>query len=159
MNLSAYCQSSSGNEVGVIVCMLWLMILNPSTLVSDQDRISPYNIKQTSDENKEKYQLEVISWFNTKFFKLTSQELYGRQQGELTMRSWELKGLQMLLVYFVCYKDDICKSYLLPVMKSLRLWTKRFNSLTPMSDQYRISPNNTNTMPSRQVMRMKKNIS
>ena len=25
--------------------------------MSDPDRISPYNIKQTSDENKEKYQL------------------------------------------------------------------------------------------------------
>ena len=25
--------------------------------MSDQERISPYNIKQTSDENKEKYQL------------------------------------------------------------------------------------------------------
>ena len=25
--------------------------------MSDQDRISPYNIKQTSDENKDKYQL------------------------------------------------------------------------------------------------------
>ena len=25
--------------------------------MSDQDRISPYNIKQTSDENEEKYQL------------------------------------------------------------------------------------------------------
>ena len=25
--------------------------------MSDQDRISSYNIKQTSDENKEKYQL------------------------------------------------------------------------------------------------------
>ena len=68
------------------------MILNPSTPVSDQDRISRYNIKQTSDENKEKYQLGVISLFNTKFVKLISQELYGRQQGELTMRSWELKG-------------------------------------------------------------------
>ena len=30
---------------------------NPSIPMSDQDRISPYNIKQTSDENKEKYQL------------------------------------------------------------------------------------------------------
>ena len=37
-----------------------------------------YNIKQTSDENKEKYQLGDISWFNTKLSKLTSQELYGR---------------------------------------------------------------------------------
>ena len=60
--------------------------------MSDQDRISPYNIKQTSKENKEKYQLGFISWSNTKFFKLASQELYDRQQGELTMRSWELKG-------------------------------------------------------------------
>ena len=35
--------------------------LNPLTLVSDQDGISPYyllyNIMQTSDENEEKYQL------------------------------------------------------------------------------------------------------
>ena len=60
--------------------------------MSDQDRISPYNIKQTSNENKEKYQLGFISWSNTKFFKLASQELYDRRQGELTMRSWELKG-------------------------------------------------------------------
>ena len=43
----------------------------------DQDRIS-YNIKQTSDEYKEKY-----IWSNTKFSELASQELYGRQLGEL----------------------------------------------------------------------------
>ena len=30
---------------------------NPLTPMSDQGRISPYKIKQTSDENKEKYQL------------------------------------------------------------------------------------------------------
>ena len=30
---------------------------NPFTCMSDRDRISPHNIKQTSDENKEKYQL------------------------------------------------------------------------------------------------------
>ena len=29
---------------------------NPLTPMSDQDRISPYNIKQTSDESKDKYQ-------------------------------------------------------------------------------------------------------
>ena len=38
------------------------MFDNPLTPMSDQDRISPYNIKQTSDENKKKfiyiYQLE-----------------------------------------------------------------------------------------------------
>ena len=36
--------------------------INPLAPISDQDRISPYNIndniEQTSDENKEKYQLE-----------------------------------------------------------------------------------------------------
>ena len=55
----------------------------------DQEKISPYNIKQTSDENTEKYFNEgqelimgscwgIISWSNTKFSKLL-QELYGRQ--------------------------------------------------------------------------------
>ena len=39
------------------------MFDNPLTPMSDQDRISPYNIKQTSDENKKNlyiyiYQLE-----------------------------------------------------------------------------------------------------
>ena len=58
--------------------------------MSDQDRISPYNIKQTSDENKEINQI-FISWSNTKFSKPTSQEPYGRQLGELLIRSWELK--------------------------------------------------------------------
>ena len=32
-------------------------MINPLTPMSDQDRISPYNIKQTSDESKEKYKL------------------------------------------------------------------------------------------------------
>ena len=39
----------------------WYKCLNPLTPMSDQDWISPYNfettLKQTSDENKEKYQL------------------------------------------------------------------------------------------------------
>ena len=35
--------------------------LNPLTPMRDQDRISPYNIKQISDENKEKYQFGDIS--------------------------------------------------------------------------------------------------
>ena len=38
--------------------------MNPLTLMGDQDRISPYNINtedimQTSDENKDNYQLRV----------------------------------------------------------------------------------------------------
>ena len=34
-----------------------------------------YNIKQTSDENEENINLEIISWPNTKFSKLTSWEV------------------------------------------------------------------------------------
>ena len=37
--------------------------------------------------------------------------------------------------------------------------TDAFNLLTPMSDQDRTSPYNFNTISSRQVMRIKKNIS
>ena len=39
--------------------------------MSDIDTITPYNIKKTSDEYKEKYQLWIISGYNTKFSKLT----------------------------------------------------------------------------------------
>ena len=46
--------------------------------------------QQTSDENKEKYQLGVIGWSNTKFSELASEGLYSRLQGELLMRSWGL---------------------------------------------------------------------
>ena len=60
--------------------------------MSDQEKISPYNIKQTRDENEENISQGTISWSNTKFSKLPSQELYGRQLGALLMRSWELKG-------------------------------------------------------------------
>ena len=43
---------------------MFLPVINPSTLIGDQDRISPYNINteniiQTSDKNKDKYQLRV----------------------------------------------------------------------------------------------------
>ena len=31
----------------------------------------------------------------------------------------------MLLVYFVCYKDDICKSYLLPVHEINKIMNKK----------------------------------
>ena len=53
--------------------------LDPLTPMSDQDRISPYNIKQTNDEKKGKKNKGTISRSNTKFSKLTSQELYGGQ--------------------------------------------------------------------------------
>ena len=57
--------------------------INPLTPISDQDRISPYNINTISSSQvmriKKNINKGIISWSNTKFFKLTSQELYGRQ--------------------------------------------------------------------------------
>ena len=35
--------------------------------------------KQTSDENKENITKGILNWSNTKFSKITSQELYGKQ--------------------------------------------------------------------------------
>ena len=40
--------------------------------------INQYKIKQTSDKNKETYQLEIISWSSVQFSELTPQELYGK---------------------------------------------------------------------------------
>ena len=41
--------------------------------MGDQDKNFRHNIKQTSDEEKEKYQLEDCNWSNTKFSKLKSR--------------------------------------------------------------------------------------
>ena len=39
----------------------------------DKEIINPFNIKQTSDEDKDKISIEeIISWSNTKFSKLIS---------------------------------------------------------------------------------------
>ena len=58
-------------------------LFNPLTPMSDQDRVSPYNIGTISTRKvmriKKNINYEIISWSNTKFFKLTSQELHGRQ--------------------------------------------------------------------------------
>ena len=35
--------------------------------------------EQTSDENKENINMGILNWSNTKFSKITSQELYGKQ--------------------------------------------------------------------------------
>ena len=64
--------------------------------MSDQNVISLNNIntiswKQVMWMNKNINE-GITSWSNTKFSKLTSVELYGRQLGELLMRSLELKG-------------------------------------------------------------------
>ena len=51
----------------------WL--LNPLTTISDQDRISSYNIDTVSTKQvmrkKENIDLEILSWSHTKFSELT----------------------------------------------------------------------------------------
>ena len=64
--------------------------------MSDQDRISPYSVITISSRQvmrmKKNMNKGIISWSTNKFSKLTSQELYGRKEGELLKRSWEFKG-------------------------------------------------------------------
>ena len=56
-----------------------LKCLNPLIPMSDQDRISPYNINTISSRQvmriKKNINKGIKSWSNTKFSKLTSQEL------------------------------------------------------------------------------------
>ena len=64
--------------------------------MSDQDRISLYNINTISSRQamriKKNISWGIIKWSNAKFSKLSSKEPYGRQLVELLIRSWELKG-------------------------------------------------------------------
>ena len=46
-----------------------LLGVNPLTLMSDQDRISPYNIRGVM-RIKKNINLRIISWSNTKFSQL-----------------------------------------------------------------------------------------
>ena len=66
--------------------------LYPLTPVSDQDRISPYYIYAISCRQvvriKKNINYGITDWSDTKFFKLTQWESFGRQWGELLMRSW-----------------------------------------------------------------------
>ena len=59
--------------------------------------INQYKIKQTSDKNKETYQLEIISWSSVKFSELTPQELYGNiNKNYLICDILRVKGLRPL---------------------------------------------------------------
>ena len=67
--------------------------------MSDQDRISSYNINIISSRQamriKNNISYGIINWFKTKFSKLTSQELYSRQYGELLIN--EILGVKGLI--------------------------------------------------------------
>ena len=74
-------------------CHLLLWILTPQLPRETKTKFLltiSMQYQQTSDKNKEKYQLGVIGWSNTKFSELASEGLYSRLQGELLMRSWGL---------------------------------------------------------------------
>ena len=60
--------------------------------------------------------------------------------------------------YSACF-FNIHHKTLLVIISEIMNSTDAFNPLTPMSDQDRTSPYNINTISSRQVMRIKKNIS
>ena len=49
-------QDSSFYLINLNTLITWAQLYNPLTLMSDQNRLSPYNNNQVSDENKEKCQ-------------------------------------------------------------------------------------------------------
>ena len=71
--------------------------------MSDQDRIFPYNIDTISSRQvmriKKKISQEITSWSNTKFSKLTSQELHWCQTTLSTTPQKAKKGHKNLLTY------------------------------------------------------------
>ena len=91
--------------------------------MSDQDRISPYNI------------IPVLIWYADLVFLFLLREA----------QSLHIYATLMFLV-----KVLVLTSFLLTLFS--------LNPLTPMYDQDRISPYNINTISTRWVMRIKKNI-
>ena len=71
----------------------------PSTIISDQEGICPYNINTVPSRHamrkRKNMNKGITSWSNYKFSKLTSYELYGRQWRELLKISWGLKGIKL----------------------------------------------------------------
>ena len=79
------------SKIGLFsIQFLRLLLLNSLTPVIDQNRISPYNINTLWGSQKVRIKKNInwgiISWSNTKSSKLTSEELYRRQWGELVRR-------------------------------------------------------------------------
>ena len=131
---------------------------------SDQDKNSPYNIKQKSDEEKEKYQLGDCNWSNTKFSKLKSQELWQMvRKGELkcqgicfhnqTFNHCNPKRRGTKFGHSGAERAKYSQTCIKQLIPQGMVWW-RLNPLTPVSDQDRLSPYNAH----RQVIRIKKNI-
>ena len=62
--------------------------------MSDQDRISPYNIKQTSDEDKEKYQLGDYRLIQCQILQTNNTRTVWLTVRRITNEILEVKGLK-----------------------------------------------------------------
>ena len=67
--------------------------LNPLSPVSDQERISPYNIKHRSDENKEKYQLEDYYLILYQILQIDIIRIVWQTVGRIANEIFGVKGL------------------------------------------------------------------
>ena len=69
---------------------------NPLTPMSDQDKISPYNINTISSRQvmriERNINLGIFSWSSNNFSERKSYEIYSTHWGELLIRSCEWKG-------------------------------------------------------------------
>ena len=82
--------------------------VNPLTPMSDEDRISPYNINTISSRQvvriKKYINLGIISRSNTKFSELTSKQIVWLTVKRITNLIWELKSwmsfINMVLPFF-----------------------------------------------------------
>ena len=63
-------------------------MFDPLTPISDQDRISPYNIKKISNENKEKYQFRDSNYWLIQYQsrRLTTKLFF---ETKLSLSEWE----------------------------------------------------------------------
>ena len=66
--------------------------LNPLSPVSDQERISPYNIKHRRDEIKEKYQLEDYYLIQYQILLIDIIRIVWQTVGRIANEIFELKG-------------------------------------------------------------------
>ena len=61
--------------------------------MSDQDRISPYNIKQTSDENEENYQLGDYKLIQYQILQINITRVVRQTVRRITYEILGVKGL------------------------------------------------------------------
>ena len=75
--------------------------------MSDQDRISPYNIKQTSDDNKEKYQLGDCKLIQSQILQTNITRTVWQTVRRITGEILGGKGLSHLLCIVFILLDQL----------------------------------------------------